>query len=99
MTSDSPDADSRPIPGDRLPTWNFEEGIDLEAAEWVLGSLIAWISEQLSAGPDEAEARTLLEQQEALSNEKKDLMAGDPKNVARVLREYGPRARALYGSA
>ncbi|WP_322761403.1 hypothetical protein [Frankia sp. Cr2] len=87
-----------PVLGGSLPTWTYEHGMDVEAAEWVLGSLIAWISKQLDTEPDEAAARVLREESAALAAERRRMLTGGAAAAARVLREYGPRARQLYTS-
>jgi hypothetical protein len=78
--------------------WSYEDGMNLEVAEWVLGSLIARISKQLAAKPDEAAARALQEQRAALAAERRRMVTGGPAAVERVLREYGPQARKLRES-
>lgn len=88
----------RPVLGGSLPTWSYEYGTEVEAAEWVLGSLIAWTSKQLGAEPDEAKATALREQSAALAAERRRMLTGGPAAPAQVLREYGPRARKLYAA-
>ncbi|KJE21034.1 hypothetical protein FF36_04628 [Frankia torreyi] len=85
----------RSLLGDALPARTFDQGVDLEVAEWILGALTARISSLLAEEPDETVAQSLRAERAALAAERRRMIAGGPSAVARVLQEYGPRARQL----
>ncbi|EIV95480.1 hypothetical protein FraQA3DRAFT_5309 [Frankia sp. QA3] len=83
----------RSLLGEALPIRTFDQGIDLEVAEWILGASTARISRLLAEEPDETVAESLRAERAALAAERCRMLAGGPSAVTRVLREYGPRAR------
>ncbi len=90
-----PEIRRRSLLGDVLPTWTFDQEADLELAERILDALTARISRLLAEGPDENVAQGLRAERVALAVERRQMIAGGPSAVTRVLREYGPRAREL----
>lgn len=92
---ESPSGERRPVLGGRLPTWSYEHGTEVEVAEWVLGSLIAWVSRQLGAETDEARVSALREESAALAAERRRMLTGGPEAAAQVLRVYGPRQESV----
>lgn len=86
------------VSGKSLPAWTYEQGMDFEVAEWVLGSLIAWTSTQLATGPGEVEEKALRERSAELAAERRRMLTDGPDAVTQVLRKYGPQARDIYGS-
>lgn len=97
--SESHSSGRRPVLGCSLPTWSYGQGTDFEVAEWILGSLIAWTSKRIKISRDDVKVNALREQSAVLAAERRQMLVGGPDAAARVLREYGPRARRLYVSA
>lgn len=84
-----------------LGTWSAEQGTAFEAAEWVLGSLIAWCAaesarEQSAALPDPDRLAAIADERRQYAEIRESLSVHQPHLVQRVLAEYGAVARERY---
>lgn len=84
-----------------LPTWTQEEAVSFEVAEDLLGSMIAWAHAQMMGerekpDPDPRVVEAWRTQAAAYAQQRRDLRGASPADIARVVREYGPRVRAQW---
>jgi hypothetical protein len=80
-----------------LGTWTPEEGTAFEAAEWLMGSLIGWCSEQSAIErsrprPDQERLAALDAERAGYARVRRSLSVDDPEYVQQVRAEYGPLA-------
>ncbi|MCG1040540.1 MULTISPECIES: hypothetical protein [Burkholderiaceae] len=77
-------------------------GVRYEVALDVLGAIIAHHSEAIAAErdkpvPDEAAIERALQDKDALRALRDELDPREPEAIERVIQQYAPQARKLYG--
>lgn len=95
----------RPVLGQsNLGNWTQADAVTFEVAEDLLGDLIGWCNarmweerEKPNADQDPDEIEKWKREAARYVAEKRALAGADPAAVARVIREYGPLVRDLYG--
>jgi hypothetical protein len=100
MNEDRPQ-EYTPLLGDALPRWTPEDGTDFEVGEWILSVLSADVSaaidrEEKATPANQETLRQLRAQSAQLAQERRRMMDGGAAAVARVIAEYGPRARQRH---
>jgi hypothetical protein len=86
-----------------LGEWSAEQGTDFEAAEWVLGALIAWCSAESSAVAGAASSAVVQQAELAAERERyaalqRELSVHNSAHTREVLATYGALARLRYQS-
>jgi hypothetical protein len=79
-----------------LGTWSAEQGTAFEAAEWVLGSLIAWCAAESAREQDPDRLAAIADECRKYAAIRRTLSVHEPQRVQRVLAEYGALARERY---
>jgi hypothetical protein len=81
-------------PNGEQPSWTAGQYARAGAAEQILATLVAWSSRQLDqAGPQGRVRWQALSAQ--YNRELRAFDASDSREVERIIREYGPAARAI----